>query len=63
MARGTQESPSHRRSVLGDKGYASPLERRMTDRQARIRKVQITDLHDQIWKIRATRLLLEDRML
>eukprot|EP00957_Ditylum_brightwellii_P120406 9186783-Ditylum_brightwellii.AAC.1 len=27
MARGTQESLSHRMSVLGDKGYASPLER------------------------------------
>ena len=46
MARGTQESSSHRRSVLGDKGYTlctvgkgmykgpnpSPLERRITDR-------------------------------
>eukprot|EP00957_Ditylum_brightwellii_P073524 5586781-Ditylum_brightwellii.AAC.1 len=38
MVRGTQESLSHRRSVLGDKGYADLLETRMTDRQAWIRK-------------------------
>eukprot|EP00957_Ditylum_brightwellii_P164992 12562006-Ditylum_brightwellii.AAC.1 len=52
MARGTQESPSHCRGVLGDKGYTlctggkgmykgpnpSLLVRRITDRQAQIRK-------------------------
>eukprot|EP00957_Ditylum_brightwellii_P082632 6282765-Ditylum_brightwellii.AAC.1 len=38
MAKGTQESPSHHMSVLGDKGYASPLERQVADRQVQIRK-------------------------
>ena len=54
MARGTQESSSHRRSVLGDKGCAlrtvgkgvykgpnpSPLDKRITDRRARIRNLR-----------------------
>eukprot|EP00957_Ditylum_brightwellii_P106202 8102369-Ditylum_brightwellii.AAC.1 len=63
MTRGTQKLPSHCRSVLGDKGYASPLERRMTDRRAQIKKVQIIDLHDRIRKIRVTALSLENKML
>ena len=54
MARGTQESSSHRRSVLGDQGCAlrtvgkgvykgpnpSPLDKRITDKLAQIRNLQ-----------------------
>ena len=54
MARGTQKSSSHRRSVLGDKGCTlhtvekgtyrgpdpSPLDKWITDRRARIRTVR-----------------------
>jgi len=54
MVRGTSKSTSHRRSVLEDKGCAlrtvgkgiykgpnpSPLDKRITDRRARIRNLQ-----------------------